>query len=94
MQILTIDDFSGKTGTVYDVLVNGEAFPMTLAASQPLPDSGREGGCFRLEFRGPMDPVLPQAIYPFRGQGGEPVEIFIVPIARDPDGTRYEAIFF
>ncbi|HEX5184339.1 MAG TPA: hypothetical protein VFW19_14465 [Allosphingosinicella sp.] len=93
MQLLTIDDFSGKTGTPYDVLVNGGAFPLTLAEVQPLPDSGREGGCFRLEFRGPMDPVLPQAVYPFRSDGVT-VEIFVVPIARDQGGVRYEAIFF
>jgi hypothetical protein len=40
-----------------------------------------------------MDPILPQAIYAFRN-GGVTLEIFVVPIARDQDGTRYEAIFF
>jgi hypothetical protein len=93
MRNLTADDFAEKTGTVYEVSVQGSSFPLTLAEFQTLPNSGREGGSFRLEFCGPMDPILPQAIYPLR-DGGDELEIFIVPISRDRDGTRYEAIFF
>lgn len=93
MRNLTADDFSGTIGTPYEVPVPDGILALTLAELQPLPDSGREGGSFRLEFLGPMEPILPQAIYPFRN-GDEILEIFIVPIARDQNGTRYEAIFF
>jgi hypothetical protein len=93
MRNLTLDDFSGKAGTSYELLIDGGAVPMTLAQVQALPDSGRDGGAFRLEFVGPRDPILAQAIYPFR-EGEEQVEIFIVPIGRDESGTHYEAIFF
>jgi hypothetical protein len=92
MRILSFDDFSEKVGASYDVLVDGGALPVTLAELQKLPHAAREGGAFRLVFRGPMDPTLPQAIYPFR-HGGDVDDIFIVPIARDQAGTKYEAIF-
>jgi hypothetical protein len=86
-------DFSGAEGKIYEIEAEGRAFPLELVAVEPLPHSQREGGGFRLEFRGPMDPILPQAIYPFRSDG-QAQEIFIVPIARERDGTRYEAVFF
>jgi hypothetical protein len=48
---------------------------------------------FRLLFRGPPEPQLPQKIYPLRHSGLDVLEIFIVPIRRDADGVAYEAIF-
>ncbi len=80
-------------GTVYEVCTADAAYPVTLDKSQELSDSGREGGSFRLEFLGPADPVLPQATYRFAG-GGTDHDIFIVPIAKDAGGVRYEAVFY
>lgn len=48
---------------------------------------------FRLVFRGPVDPVLPQRIYRLEHPSTGALEIFLVPIGRDEAGTRYEAIF-
>jgi uncharacterized protein DUF6916 len=93
MRNLTEEDFSGRTGTDYEVRIGETAVPLTLEEMQPLPDAGREGGSFRLTFAGPRDPVLEQAIYAFRS-GDETFDIFIVPIARDDQATRYEAVFF
>jgi hypothetical protein len=65
-----------------------EAQPLRLPEHQP---QAREP--FSLIFRGPLDPQLPQAIYPLEhGQLGE-LEIFLVPIKRDAQGMYYEAIF-
>ena len=37
-------------------------------------------------------PLLPRTLH---GQeGGERFDIFIVPVGREPNGIRYEAIFF
>jgi len=80
-------------GTVYDVQAADATYPLTLDKGQALSDSGRENGSFRLEFLGPVDPILPQATYRFAG-GEEDHDIFIVPIARDAGGIRYEAIFY
>lgn len=48
---------------------------------------------FSLIFRGPGEPVFPQAIYGLRHANLGLLEIFVVPIAQRADGTRYEAIF-
>lgn len=87
------EDFAGRAGTSYTVAAGGAALQLRLDKAQELSDSGREGGSFRLEFVGPAEPILPQAIYRFAGPDGEQ-EIFMVPIARTNDGARYEAIFY
>ena len=92
MHALTWDDFADAEGTVYEVAVGEDRFELTLQVAQALAASGRDGRSFRLEFLGPGDPVLPQAIYPFRA-GDRSFEIFIVPIGRKSTGMRYEAIF-
>ncbi len=92
MRELGLDEFRGREGQAFELLLGEEPIPLTLAKVQPLPPSGRKAGAFVLEWRGPADPVLPQAIYTIR-QGDDVFEIFIVPLARDGDGTRYEAVF-
>lgn len=94
MRRLTWDEFAEAEGTTFEV--EGEDSPrveMTLEAATELPSAGREGGSFRLEFRGPFEPVLPQGIYGFH-RGDERRDIFIVPIGREEEGTRYEAVFY
>lgn len=93
MAPLSLSDFAA--GTLFTVSAGDQAYPFALSKAQALSDSGREGGSFRLEFIGPGEPVLPQAIYPFSAGREAPVhEIFIVPIARGADGVRYEAVFY
>jgi len=92
MRVLTRKDFLPRVGKAFEVEVQGGRLPLTLHAAQELPSMGRDGGSFRLEFIGPHQPILPQGIYPFHGNG-ERLEIFIVPIGQDTPGTRYEAIF-
>lgn len=48
---------------------------------------------FSLLFRGPPEPILPQAIYALEHATLGVSEIFLVPLAPDADGTRYEAVF-
>ena len=94
MRTLTWDQFAGAEGTSFWVRGNGSPdLELVLETAAELPASGREGGSFRLEFRGPSEPVLPQAIYLFE-RGGEDSAIFIVPVARDQSGTLYEAVFY
>ncbi len=93
MRRLTWDEFRDAVGTSYAVDLPDESIALSLAAAEPLPESGREGGSFRLELTGPSTPILPQAIYTFRASG-EPFQMFIVPIASGASGVRYEAIFY
>ena len=48
---------------------------------------------FSLIFRGPLTPILDQAIRHIEHPSIGECEIFIVPIARKDDGMRYEAAF-
>lgn len=48
---------------------------------------------FALHFDGPPDPVLPQSIYRLENAEMGPLDIFLVPVARDDDGVTYEAVF-
>ena len=93
MRALTWEEFAGAEGTAYEVAAGEARYQLTLDRAAELPSAGREGGSFRLEFLGPPEPVLPQAIYPFL-KGDEEYEIFIVPVAREPVGIRYEAVFY
>ena len=90
---LSIDHFSGGVGRAFALRVEGQSAELNLDKVEPMSRSVREAGAFRLEFVGPLDPILPQAVYPF-DVAGEEHDIFIVPIARDASGTRYEAIFY
>lgn len=94
MRQLSWDEFAKAEGSTYGVdLDGGVSVELTLEKVAELPSSGRAAGAFRLEFRGPFEPVLPQAIYQFR-DGEEGFEIFIVPVGREAMGTLYEAVFY
>ena len=94
MRALAWEDFAGTEGATYQVDGDGQpGVEMTLETAAELPSAGRAAGSFRLEFRGPFEPILPQAIYRFRS-GGDCKDIFIVPIGRDDRGTLYEALFY
>ena len=90
---MTFGHFSGRVGRTFEVKAGGHCLPLVLDAAQELPGSRRPGGAFRLEFLGPLDPVLDQGMFAFE-INRDRFEIFIVAIARDPRGTRYEAVFF
>jgi hypothetical protein len=93
MADITLDDYSGAVGEQFEMEVNGEAIPVELVEASPLRDSGRPGGCFRLEFLGPVDPAYAQGTFIFR-RGEQVHDIFVTAIGRDQAGTRYEAIFY
>jgi hypothetical protein len=90
MKLMTMRDF--RVGDMFQVHVQGTNVPMRLEAAQELPMLVRQGGSFRLEFRGPPQPALLQGIYPFQ-KGSEAYNLFIVPIRSEPKGVLYEAIF-
>lgn len=87
---LALADFEPRLDASFTV---GNGVPLRLAEASHLPDSGREGGAFRLEFHGPAGAALSQGTYSFE-IGGVPHDIFIVPIAAQGEKMLYEAIFF
>ena len=93
MADLSIDDFSGGVGQAFAIRAGDQSMELKLDKAEPMSRAVREAGAFRLEFIGPLDPILAQGIYPFDVAGQEH-DIFIVPVAREPVGIRYEAIFY
>ena len=89
---LSLADFEGLVGEPHELVFADGTLPIVLEKAQGLPRSMREAGAFRLEWRGPADPLLPQATYRFR-RGEQLFDMFIVPLGRDARGTLYEAIF-
>jgi hypothetical protein len=90
MTDLTAEDFA--EGQEYAVGTDGDGLTLRIDRVEAVAGAPRAGGGFRIEFVGPGAPLLPQATYAlFRG--GETKEIFIVPVAREPGGIRYEAVF-
>jgi hypothetical protein len=89
---LSLADFETFVGEPHEIVFTDGSLAMVLEAARELPRSMREAGAFRLEWRGPAEPVLEQAIYRFR-RGEQLFDMFIVPVGRDERGTLYEAIF-
>ena len=48
---------------------------------------------FSVFFRGPGDRMLPQGVYSLEHDQMGAYELFLVPVAKDEKGFRYEAVF-
>ena len=48
---------------------------------------------FAARFRGPLAPNFPQQTYRFEHEQIGAFDLFIVPVAREENGTIYEAVF-
>lgn len=92
MRELKLEEFKAREGEPFALVLGEKTLPFSLAAVRTLPDSGRAGGAFVLDWQGPYEPVLPQDIYTLR-HGEEEFEMFIVPVGRDRAGAQYEAVF-
>ena len=90
---LTLATVEPLVGEAFAVLVEPAAIELVLESATTL--GARPGGRdpFTLVFRGPREPLLAQHTYALEHADLGVLEIFIVPIARDADGTSYEAIF-
>ena len=94
MRQMSWGDFAEAEGSTYGVdREDGPSVEMTLEKAAELPSSGHDAVAYRLAFRGPFEPILPQAIYTFR-DGEDSFEIFIVPVGREEKGALYEAVFY
>jgi hypothetical protein len=97
LETLTLESFRPHVGDAFGLSApGGVALTLTLDEVGSLASAGTraEGGRrrrepFRLQFRGPSLPVLPQRIYALDHQTLGRLEIFLVPIGP----SQYEAIF-
>jgi hypothetical protein len=98
---LTFERAKALEGTLFQVETpEGTKVPMRLdeVLLFPMPQQRRRAPArkrdpFSLFFVGPVNPVLPQAMYTFRADGLTLETMFIVPIGQDGEGTDYEAVF-
>ena len=94
---LTVADFKGRMGETFRAAAPGSTVDLVLAEVTDL--AGRFEGDgprrtpFSLIFRGPVQPFLPQQIYPLDNDVLGRLEIFLVPLGPDAQGMRYEAVF-
>jgi hypothetical protein len=90
----TQSEFREAVGAAFTVaggsLAEGDRLELVLAEVRS--DETGDDRRFSLEFRGPLEPQLPQATYAFERDGAT-LEIFIVPVERDDSGVIYEAVF-
>jgi len=93
LENVTVDSFEGRVGDRFDLDADGETHELTLDECKRLGSAALEREPFSLVFLGPGEPILPQRTYPLSHQELGRLEIFLVPIAQDDDGTRYQAIF-
>jgi hypothetical protein len=97
---LTDDQFSGRVGQTFEmcavdgVRIQAELVEATESAEPGGPGpGGQQRRQFALVFRGPLEPVLPQATHAVEHDELGRMEIFLVPIGPDGSGMRYEAVF-
>ena len=91
---LTITAFEPHLHTTFR-LPREEAEPLTLElveVTDKTPE-GFPGSQFSLLFRGPLDTLLPQRIYPLHHPEMGRLDLFLVPVGQKKDGYRYEAFF-
>jgi hypothetical protein len=96
VQFLNFEFFSPHVNSTFALGLGEGSVELTLTKAQklsvhPFPGMMREP--FSLLFRSSMPVVLPQRIYPFKHEALGNLDIFIVPIARDPQGIVYQAVF-
>jgi hypothetical protein len=90
-------EFARNLNTTFRVqLEEPKPVDLTLVAvtqrpSEPNEEAGMER--FSAVFSGPLDSFLPQQIYRMTHPDMGEFEIFLVAIAQDKDGYRYEAVY-
>jgi hypothetical protein len=94
---LTEEEFSKQVNTIFSInLEDQSAVDLELVQvkgymNKPGEAEGMER--FSLFFKGPGKPLLPQSTYSLSNEGMGKIDLFLVPIAVDGDGFRYEAVF-
>jgi hypothetical protein len=74
---------------------DGSPVELTLAEATagPWQPEGESTFAYELIFRGPAAPVLTQATYRMTHATLGAIDIFVVPLASDAEGTTYQAVF-
>lgn len=92
---LELATFQPWVGHTFGVQTAAGSFDLTLAEASagPWQPEGETAFAFELMFRGPREPILPQATYRMTHPELGSLEIFVVPLRSDAEGTVYQAVF-
>ncbi len=98
MHTPTLDDFAPLRGERFaltaDPAPGSSPLSAELLEASALPQAPLNGRqAFSLIFTGPPAPVLPQRTYQLAHPQLPPLDVFLVPVAADAAGVRYQAIF-
>ena len=95
LDTLTIESFEPHVGTPFWLHIENRKIELRLIRAAKVMESEAarlNRTAFSLFFRAPV--LLPQQIYRLTHEGfAEPLDIFLVPIARDADAFTHEAVF-
>jgi len=85
--------FAGQIHTFF-TLQHPESgnIPLELVSVSELRETPRQR-MFSILFRGPLETPFPQGSFPLHHEVLGAVVLFLVPVAREADGFRYEAVF-
>jgi hypothetical protein len=98
LEEFTVATFSDRLGETFRIRVDDdsaldvELASATLAPTRPN-EAPRGRAPFSVVFLGPLEPVLPQRIYPFEHETLGAFDLFIVPIGPAESRMQYEAVF-
>lgn len=90
---LTRKDFTSLEPGAILLDHQGQRLAFSVVESRDLPPISPREAPFALVLEGPRDPHLPQGIYALVHPRHGRLDLFIVPVARDAEHTRYEVIF-
>lgn len=95
LESFTSGTFEPHIGDVFRLHVEGHppVDTVLVEATRLRASPERARAPFSIVFRGPVEPVYPQRIYRLEHGGIGEFEVFLVPVGRDSDGVRYEAVF-
>jgi hypothetical protein len=92
LENLCRDDFAAQLDTTFTaVLATGDRVPLDLIEVTPQRDSPRVDN-YSLLFRGPAEKGLIQSIYALQHEVIGALDLFLVPVGKEADGFRYEAV--
>jgi hypothetical protein len=94
LEDFTVATFSERIGETFGVGEGSDEVELRLVEATPHSSASEEDGRpFSIVFVGPLEPVLPQAIYRFEHDGLGSFDLFIVPIGPGDAAMQYEAVF-
>jgi len=93
---LTRESFAEHVGSIFRAQAPDRVLEFKLVEVKALATAAgeeRQRRPFSLCFLGPLDVLVPQQTVPLEHAVLGRLGIFLVPIGRDPEGYRYEAVF-